>query len=66
MLHPTSSEQREFSTIGVNGLGTMGAGIAEVFARNGFSVVGIELNDEALDRGRQHPENPDRPCRLPR
>ena len=25
----------------------MGAGIAEVFARNGFSVVGVELNDEA-------------------
>ena len=25
----------------------MGAGIAEVFARNGFSVVGVEVNDEA-------------------
>ena len=39
------------------GLGTMGAGIAEVFARNGFSVVGVELNEEALARGRQHLEH---------
>ena len=38
---------REFSTIGVVGLGTMGAGIAEVFARNGFTVVGVEQTDEA-------------------
>jgi 3-hydroxybutyryl-CoA dehydrogenase len=49
---PTTS--REFTTIGVVGLGTMGAGIAEVFARNGFSVVGVEVNDESLERGRQH------------
>ncbi|HET8665719.1 MAG TPA: 3-hydroxybutyryl-CoA dehydrogenase [Nocardioides sp.] len=45
---------RDFLTIGVVGLGTMGAGIAEVFARNGFSVVGVEVNDEAVERGRQH------------
>jgi 3-hydroxybutyryl-CoA dehydrogenase len=48
---------REFRTIGVVGLGTMGAGIAEVFARNGFAVVGVEINDEALTRGRQHLEH---------
>jgi 3-hydroxybutyryl-CoA dehydrogenase len=48
---------RTFSKIGVIGLGTMGAGIAEVFARNGFSVTGVELNDEAVARGRQHLEN---------
>ena len=48
---------RDFGTIGVIGLGTMGAGIAEVFARNGFSVVGVELNDEGLTRGRQHLEH---------
>ncbi|MBD8870080.1 3-hydroxyacyl-CoA dehydrogenase family protein [Nocardioides donggukensis] len=52
-----TSSQREFQTIGVIGLGTMGAGIAEVFARNGFDVVGVELNDEAVDRGRQHLEH---------
>jgi 3-hydroxybutyryl-CoA dehydrogenase len=50
---PTSSA-REFRTIGVIGLGTMGAGIAEVFARNGFSVIGVEVTEEALERGRQH------------
>ena len=32
----------------------MGAGIAEVFARNGYQVVGVELTDESLERGRQH------------
>ena len=45
---------REFSTIGVVGLGTMGAGIAEVFARNGYAVVGVEQSDEQLERGRAH------------
>jgi len=48
---------RDFATIGVIGLGTMGAGIAEVFARNGFSVIGVEVTDEALERGRQHLEH---------
>jgi 3-hydroxybutyryl-CoA dehydrogenase len=47
-------EARDFSSIGVIGLGTMGAGIAEVFARNGYQVVGVELNDESLERGQQH------------
>jgi 3-hydroxybutyryl-CoA dehydrogenase len=45
---------REFSVVGVVGLGTMGAGIAEVFARHGHAVVGVELNDEGIERGRQH------------
>ena len=49
-----SSSTREFTTIGVVGLGTMGAGIAEVFARNGFAVVGVEINEESLERGREH------------
>jgi 3-hydroxyacyl-CoA dehydrogenase len=49
--------ERQFSTIGVIGLGTMGAGIAEVFARNGYSVVGVEQTDESLERGRQHIEH---------
>ncbi len=38
------------------GLGTMGAGIAEVLARGGYSVVGVEVGDEALRRGRGHLE----------
>src|SRR5690242_14304602 len=45
-----------FRKVGVVGLGTMGAGIAEVLARGGLHVVGIEINDEALARGRGHLE----------
>ena len=52
-----TSSERQFSTIGVIGLGTMGAGIAEVFARNDFSVIGVELTDEAVARGREHLEH---------
>ncbi|MEO8888051.1 MAG: 3-hydroxybutyryl-CoA dehydrogenase [Jatrophihabitantaceae bacterium] len=48
---------RDFQQIGVIGLGTMGAGIAEVFARNGLSVIGIENDDAAVERGRGHLEN---------
>jgi 3-hydroxybutyryl-CoA dehydrogenase len=43
---------REISTVGVVGLGTMGAGIVEVFARNGIDVVAVEVADAALERGR--------------
>jgi 3-hydroxybutyryl-CoA dehydrogenase len=53
----SSPAEREFRTIGVIGLGTMGAGIAEVFARTGFPVTGVEINDEAVARGRQHLEH---------
>ncbi|MEV8378004.1 3-hydroxybutyryl-CoA dehydrogenase [Kribbella sp. NPDC056861] len=45
---------RELKTVGVVGLGTMGAGIAEVFARHGLSVVGVERDQGAVDRGRGH------------
>jgi len=45
---------RDVTTVGVIGLGTMGAGIAEVFARNGFQVVGVERSPEQLERGREH------------
>ncbi len=51
---PAAPASREFHTIGVIGLGTMGAGIAEVFAREGFAVVGVEVDDEAVERGRGH------------
>ncbi|HEX5541462.1 MAG TPA: 3-hydroxybutyryl-CoA dehydrogenase [Micromonospora sp.] len=43
---------RKFNTVGVVGLGTMGAGIVEVFARNGIDVVAVEVNDAALQRGK--------------
>ena len=45
---------REFQKVGVVGLGTMGAGIAEVFARNGLAVVAVEVDEAALERGRGH------------
>src|SRR5215210_383723 len=35
----------------------MGAGIVEVFARAGLSVTAVEVNDEALVRGRGHVEH---------
>ncbi|HUJ04555.1 MAG TPA: 3-hydroxyacyl-CoA dehydrogenase NAD-binding domain-containing protein [Streptosporangiaceae bacterium] len=37
--------------VGVIGLGTMGAGIAEVFARGGLAVTAVEADAAALDRG---------------
>ena len=47
---------RSFTTIGVVGLGTMGAGIAEVFAKHGYAVVGVEKDEEGVARGRRHLE----------
>ncbi len=43
---------REITSVGVIGLGTMGAGIVEVFARSGINVIAVEVDDAARDRGR--------------
>ena len=43
---------REFSKVGVIGLGTMGAGIVEVFARNGIDVIAVEVDQAAVEKGR--------------
>ncbi len=48
---------RTFSRVGVVGLGTMGAGIVEVFSRSGLDVVGVEIDDDSLARGRGHLES---------
>ncbi|MDU0290003.1 3-hydroxybutyryl-CoA dehydrogenase [Saccharothrix longispora] len=45
---------RQFSTVGIVGLGTMGAGIAEVLARTGVAVVAVDVDEEGLARGRGH------------
>jgi len=47
---------RELARVGVVGLGTMGAGIVEVFARSGLDVTGVEIDEAALSRGRAHVE----------
>jgi 3-hydroxybutyryl-CoA dehydrogenase len=41
----------EIRRVGVVGAGTMGNGIAHVFARSGFPVVLAEVDQPALDRG---------------
>ncbi|GAA0633078.1 3-hydroxybutyryl-CoA dehydrogenase [Sporichthya brevicatena] len=42
----------EFATAGVVGIGTMGSGIAEVLARSGVSVVGVEKDADSATRAR--------------
>lgn len=43
----------DIKTVGVIGAGTMGNGIAHVFARSGYNVVLVEAQQAALDRGVQ-------------
>lgn len=40
--------------VGVVGLGIMGAGIVEVFARNGYSVIGAAESEQAVSIGQQN------------
>jgi 3-hydroxybutyryl-CoA dehydrogenase len=42
----------EIQKVGVVGLGTMGAGIAQVSVQSGFETVGREISDELGERGR--------------
>jgi len=42
----------DINTVGVVGLGTMGAGIAEVFARSGLTVVAVEATADLAAAGR--------------
>jgi 3-hydroxybutyryl-CoA dehydrogenase len=44
------------NTVGVVGLGTMGAGIAEVMARGGLDVVAVETDETQVAVGRGHVE----------
>jgi 3-hydroxybutyryl-CoA dehydrogenase len=40
------------TTVGVIGLGTMGAGIVEVIARNGYQVIAIDISTASVEAGR--------------
>jgi 3-hydroxybutyryl-CoA dehydrogenase len=40
------------ASVGVVGAGTMGSGIAQVFAQAGYSVVLVDVSEPMLDRGR--------------
>ena len=51
------------TTIAVVGLGTMGTGIAEVLARAGREVIGIDISDAAAAPGRRRPRGLHRPRR---
>ena len=42
----------QVNKVGVVGLGTMGSGIVEVLARSGLEVVGVDVSDAAVQRGR--------------
>ncbi|HEY2832051.1 MAG TPA: 3-hydroxybutyryl-CoA dehydrogenase [Sporichthyaceae bacterium] len=42
----------EFKQVGVIGVGVMGSGIAEVFARNGLTVIGVEIDEAGVARAR--------------
>ena len=48
---------REFRTVGVVGLGTMGAGIVEVFARNGLQVIAVEIDESSVAARPQPPRD---------
>lgn len=44
---------KTIKTVGVCGAGTMGSGIAQVFAQHGFSVVLFELNEAVLQQAQK-------------
>ena len=48
---------RVFSKAGIVGVGTMGAGIAEVLAKAGLDIVAVEIDDSGVKRGREHLEH---------
>ncbi|MFY9807652.1 MAG: 3-hydroxybutyryl-CoA dehydrogenase [Pseudonocardiaceae bacterium] len=47
----------QIKTVGVVGMGTMGAGVAEVLARTGLDVVAVDVDAHGVARGRGHLEH---------
>ena len=54
LLGVCQTSDMSFSQIGVVGLGIMGAGIVEVFARAGYQVVGVAESAAAVDAGKSN------------
>ncbi len=50
---PATTELRDIDKVGVIGAGTMGGGIAMIFANAGMEVTLLEVSDEALSNGLQ-------------
>lgn len=46
-------ELKDIKKIGIAGGGTMGSGIAQTFAQNGYDVVVCDINDESLERAKK-------------
>jgi 3-hydroxybutyryl-CoA dehydrogenase len=44
---------QDITTIGVAGAGTMGSGIAQLFARRGYDVRVVDLDEESLERSKR-------------
>ncbi len=49
---PAERTSNTIRTVGVIGAGTMGSGIAQVFAQAGYAVRMVDVTDRALDRAR--------------
>jgi enoyl-CoA hydratase / 3-hydroxyacyl-CoA dehydrogenase len=47
-----TTQTNESTTIGVVGAGNMGAGIAQKYATEGFTVIVVDVDDAAAQRGR--------------
>lgn len=56
-LFSTVPPVTQINKVGMVGLGLMGHGIAQQAAMNGFSVVGVDMTEEALSNGQQRIEN---------
>src|ERR1035438_4799321 len=50
-MHAAFEALMEIKTVGVIGAGTMGNGIAQLFAKSGYDVILVDVDQRFLDRG---------------